>query len=91
MRNIIERTFRITKRKFQILISIPEYSIQIQKDLVFVVAILYNFVHKLENNIGNQYFPSIDEKTTLDQSLEIEIYNLNKELEIMNKRRDQLV
>jgi hypothetical protein len=43
-RNVIERIFGVVKRRFQVLISSPEYPIKTQVRLVPALAALHNFV-----------------------------------------------
>lgn len=43
-RNIVERVFGIFKRRFKILVSTPEYSIDTQACLVQALAVAHNFI-----------------------------------------------
>ena len=44
LRNVIERIFRVVKRKFKILTTIGEYSLNVQRDIVTAITGLYNFI-----------------------------------------------
>lgn len=44
LRNVIERIFGVLKRRFKILSSAPEYTLQKQKRLVFALTALHNFI-----------------------------------------------
>jgi hypothetical protein len=43
LRNAIERIFGVLKRKFKILKTAPEFSIDVQEDLVLALTGLHNF------------------------------------------------
>ena len=45
LRNVIERIFKVVKRKFKILGLVVEYSIDTQIHLVLSLIALYNFIH----------------------------------------------
>ena len=44
LRNAIKRIFSILKRRFKILNTLPEYSIDIQVKLILALTALYNFI-----------------------------------------------
>ena len=44
LRNAIKRIFSILKRRFKILNTLPEYSIDIQVKLILALIALYNFI-----------------------------------------------
>ena len=44
LRNVVERIFGVTKRRFQIFKSAPEYHFNTQISLVFAVTALHNFI-----------------------------------------------
>ena len=44
LRNVVERIFGVTKRRFQIFKSAPEYHLNTQISLVFAVTALHNFI-----------------------------------------------
>lgn len=46
LRNAVERIFGVTKRRFQIFNSPPEYTLEIQVPLVFAVSALHNFIRQ---------------------------------------------
>jgi len=48
LRNAIERIFRVVKRKFKILTTIGEYSLDVQRDIVTAITGLYNFIRTYE-------------------------------------------
>lgn len=53
LRNVVERIFGVTKRRFQIFKHAPEYSLNVQSSLVFVITALHNFIrsHQLQEDI----------------------------------------
>jgi len=46
LRNTVERLFGVFKRKFKIVGARNEYSIERQIDLVYVLAVVFNFIAK---------------------------------------------
>jgi hypothetical protein len=48
LRNVIERTFRATKSKWQMLDSVPQYPLLKQSQIIMAGCALHNFVHELE-------------------------------------------
>ena len=48
LRNVVERIFSTTKRKFKILASVGEFSINTQVQLVLGLAGLFNFIRQKE-------------------------------------------
>lgn len=42
--NTVERTFRIWKSKFRILIGVPHYPFQTQMDIIIACAVIHNFL-----------------------------------------------
>ena len=46
LRNAVECIFGVTKRRFQIFNSPPEYTLEIQVQLVFAVTALHNFIRQ---------------------------------------------
>ena len=44
MRNIIERAFGLLKRRFRILRTPPEYSLDTQADIVYACVVIHNFL-----------------------------------------------
>jgi hypothetical protein len=44
LRNIIERTFGVFKRRFKVLINAQEYSLETQARLVSALAVVHNFI-----------------------------------------------
>lgn len=53
LRNVVERIFGVTKRRFQIFKHAPEYSLDVQSSLVFAITTLHNFIrnHQLQEDI----------------------------------------
>jgi hypothetical protein len=49
LRNVIERIFGVVKRKFKILGSVAEYSVDTQIHLVLGLITLYNFIRSQED------------------------------------------
>ena len=48
LRNAIERIFGVVKRKFKILTTMGEYSLDVQRDIVTAITSLYNFIRTYE-------------------------------------------
>ena len=44
LRNTVERIFSVVKHKFKILVTIGEYSLDVQRDIVTALAGLHNFI-----------------------------------------------
>ena len=44
LRNTVERIFSVVKHKFKILVTIEEYSLDVQRDIVTALTGLYNFI-----------------------------------------------
>ena len=65
LRNHVERIFGLFKRRFQVLMRVLEYSLDMQARLVPALAVLHNFVHihnptdllQDDNNVNNQDHP----------------------------------
>ena len=55
LRNAIERTFGVLKRKFKILRTAPEYSIETQIDIILALTALFNFTRIRDGNIVDNY------------------------------------
>lgn len=53
LRNVVERIFGVTKRRFQIFKHAPEYNLDVQSSLVFAITALHNFIrsHQLQEDI----------------------------------------
>ena len=51
--NMVEKIFGVTKRRFQIFKSVPEYHFNTQISLIFAVTALHNFIwmHQLQDNM----------------------------------------
>ena len=91
LRNVVERIFGVTKRKFKILGIGTEYSIDTQVHLVLGLLGLYNFISLHEGE-------SIEDIENEDQEINDEIEDNEVEepfvrgsiASIMDKRRDEL-
>jgi hypothetical protein len=44
LRNVIERIFGVLKKRFPILTSMPPYSIEMQRDIIYCCFFLHNFI-----------------------------------------------
>ena len=57
LRNVVERIFGVLKRRFEILDTAPEYSLQAQIDLVFAYTALHNVImeHAVEAAQEDQF------------------------------------
>ena len=91
LRNAIERIFRVVKRKFKILTTIREYSLDVQRDIVTAITGLYNFIRTYEgegqeDDITRGQEDS-EETTTVAQTAQVVSRSGNK---AMNKFRDKL-
>ena len=49
LRNVVKRIFGVTKQRFQIFKSAPEYHYNTQISLVFAVTALHNFIHMYQS------------------------------------------
>jgi hypothetical protein len=63
LRNAIERIFGVLKRKFKILKTAPEYSIQIQVDIVLALTALFNFTRLRDGDIVDNYIYTTERDT----------------------------
>jgi hypothetical protein len=52
LRNVVERAFGVTKKRFRFLQTIPEYVISVQSDLILCCFVLHNFIvyHQLQED-----------------------------------------
>jgi hypothetical protein len=94
LRNAIERIFGVAKRKFKVLKSVPEYSVEVQTQLVCAVVVLYNFVRRREGDLGDRYFlPDQEDLLVLNsEDIQAELegnYKDNGSAE-MDKKRDEI-
>ncbi|KAK4381646.1 hypothetical protein Sango_2947500 [Sesamum angolense] len=65
LRNVIERCFRLLKKRFPILQwGMPSYLLNHQVDIVIACCTLYNFIHKFSND--DLIFNEPDEDTPAD-------------------------
>jgi len=60
LRNVIERIFGVVRRRFQILNSAPEYSLDTQAQLVLVVCALHNFIRHRANGATDEFYEEVD-------------------------------
>ena len=51
LRSVIERTFRVWKKKWRILDNLPRYDVNIQNRIVHATMVLHNFIrlHKIQD------------------------------------------
>ena len=47
LRNVVERTFGVLKRRFSILRTPPEYPLDIQVKLVYALVVIHNFLAQI--------------------------------------------
>ena len=50
LRNVIERTFGVLKKRFKVLITAQEYYLEDQARLVSALAVVHNFIHLHDPN-----------------------------------------
>jgi hypothetical protein len=50
LRNVIERTFGVLKKRFKILVTAQEYSLEDQARLVSALAVVHNFIRLHDPN-----------------------------------------
>ena len=50
LRNAVERTFRIWKSRFRILIGVPHYPLQTQRDIIIACVVIHNFINMSSDN-----------------------------------------
>lgn len=86
LRNAIERIFGVCKRKFKILGSVGEFSIDTQVHLVLGLVGLYNFIRSKEG-IQDE---SIEEAQTQDEASDVEPVSHTISSKAMEKKRDKL-
>jgi hypothetical protein len=86
LRNVVERIFGVVKRKFKILGSVAEYSINSQIHLVLGLIGLYNFIRLHEDildehqEVNEDILEGVGNIEPLEQSIASE----------MDKRRDKI-
>jgi hypothetical protein len=57
---VIERIFGVIKRKYKILNTPPEYSIDTQSDLILGLAALHNFCRGLDGSKVDDYITELE-------------------------------
>ena len=73
LRNVIERIFGVLKRKYQILCTLLEYSINTQTCIILACTALHNWVRFIEGDIANILLNESDlEKRVQDIQLVVE-------------------
>ena len=94
LRNVIERIFEVVKRKFKILGSVAEYSIDTQIHLVLGLIALYNFIHSQEDIQEDIDEVVQDENQEIDEDIldgNFNIRSLGQSTSSkMDKRRDRI-
>jgi hypothetical protein len=90
---VIERIFGVIKRKYKILNTPPEYSIDTQSDLILGIAALHNFCRGLDGSKVDDYITELegeieDNEDTIivDQGASIR----DSESRAMELKRDQI-
>ncbi|KAI4351928.1 hypothetical protein L6164_006227 [Bauhinia variegata] len=77
LRNAIQRSFNVLKTRFPILKLAPQYSFQIQRDIVIAACVLHNFIRREERN--DWLFSSVgamldaDECSDLDELPDVQL------------------
>ena len=66
LRNAIERTFGVLKRKFKILKIAPEYNIETQMDIIIALTALFNFTRIRDGNRVDNYINITDREEIIE-------------------------
>ena len=93
LRNIIERTYGVVKKRFTIVSLMRPYSFEFQCAIVLSAFYLHNFIRrkKLENDIEDEYEKEMFEETESDAEMEINApfnENTNTDARALNAWRD---
>jgi len=72
LRNVIERTFGVLKKRFPIIASgtEPHYSLNIMTNIVCACCIIHNFLRVVDNN--NSFIEEVD-RELLEQDLQVSV------------------
>ncbi|XP_061349564.1 uncharacterized protein LOC133294826 isoform X1 [Gastrolobium bilobum] len=76
LRNAILRSFNVLKTRFPILKLAPQYSFQIQRDIVIAACVLHNFVRREERNdwlFSSVGGVAVDELSDLDELPDVQL------------------
>ncbi|XP_027358471.1 uncharacterized protein LOC113867380 isoform X3 [Abrus precatorius] len=76
LRNAILRSFNVLKARFPILKLAPQYSFQIQRDIVIAACVLHNFIRHKERNdwlFSNVGGVLVDEMSDLDELSDVQL------------------
>jgi hypothetical protein len=92
---VIERIFGVIKRKYKILNTPPEYSIDTQSDLILGLAALHNFCRGLDGSKVDDFITELEgenedileETIVVDQGLGA---SSKRDSEAMELKRDQI-
>nr|AFK45093.1 unknown [Lotus japonicus] len=82
LRGAILRSFTVLKARFPILIPAPQYSFQIQRDIVIAACVLHNIIRRedrndwLFNSLGGT---PVDELTVLDELPDVQLLSSMQE------------
>jgi hypothetical protein len=90
---VIERIFGVIKRKYKILNTPPEYSIDTQSDLVLGLAALHNFCRGLDGSKVDDYITELEgesEDTLQDRSVLLDQGDSTRQSKVMELKRDQI-
>ena len=68
LRNVIERIFGVLKRKYQILRTPSEYSIETQTRIILACCVLHNFVRSIEGKHADIWLESETAQGTVSTS-----------------------
>jgi hypothetical protein len=91
---VIERIFGVIKRKYKILNTPPEYSIDTQSDLILGLAALHNFCRGLDGSKVDDYITELEGgcEDILEEDTIVVDQGAVKDLEskAMELKRDQI-
>jgi hypothetical protein len=91
---VIERIFGVIKRKYKILNTPPEYSIDTQSDLILGLAALHNFCRGLDGSKVDDYITELEggEDILEEDTIVVDLGASIKDLEskAMELKRDQI-
>jgi hypothetical protein len=90
LRNVIERIFGILKRKFKILATVGEYSVNTQIHLVLALTGLFNFIRDKEGIDLLLEDHELDDTDSLGDSTPISTGSKSAATKAMEKLRDQI-
>ena len=90
LRNVIERIFGVLKRKYQILRSASEYSIETQTRIILACCALHNFVRSIEGDSADILLEKEPQEPQVDIQPAIKYPEGQVSSKRMDKFRDEL-